>query len=214
MQHIIQITDQSISQLATVSQTSAAIIIQKYKESEQVIYAIGGMKLSFTLTLVDNFDQIFPVGSYFDSASFISTYLHNETSNNIEFQIDDPKVQLKLTTYLFELLRNCIIVTEMYVYAKPNYEPTNPIKVLLNGIQVGSFKLIMLQCPQGSIATDDRCFLCPVDTYSLHPTNEKCDNCADNQICFGRNFLFAAPGFYIAANTSDPIGCPVTESCL
>ncbi|KAM3145706.1 hypothetical protein pb186bvf_002252 [Paramecium bursaria] len=201
----------SISQSASISNAQAQK--QLLNKVFLQLNCLGGINTIFTISLVDNFNQIFPIASYFNSSSFVSQYNQNETTNVLSLIPSNKSIIVQLKSYTFDLLNNVIFITESYIYGYQN-QSNITIEVFLNQIQIGTFQLNILLCPQGSLASTDRCYICPVNTYSLNPLNSKCENCQLNMICLGKNYIFAQTGYYIPSNTSDPIVCPVMDGCL
>jgi hypothetical protein len=69
-------------------------------------------------------------------------------------------------------------------------------------------------CISGEITLALSCFLCPKNTYSLHPSDTYCHDCPSYATCPGGNSLILNSGYWReSALTSDVHLCPNSEAC-
>lgn len=78
---------------------------------EASLYVVGGENVVLVMNVIDNFGQVYPLGSYFSEGVLKQLVDARETSVHLQLQCADERVKLSLSNYSYDLVNDAIVVT-------------------------------------------------------------------------------------------------------
>jgi hypothetical protein len=172
--------------------------------------APGQTSLNITLRLVDNLNQTVATDDY-SLAEIISqnnsVVLSGETKKKFEKGIINfnewiisgiPGSKVMLSIYT----SNGVLYTNL---KSGEYDITNNIYI----------EVSLRDCKIGEKESDNKCSVCPAETYSLDPKEGICKACPQNAICYGGFKIVPKKGYWRLNEFSEYfIRCPYKDACI
>jgi predicted outer membrane repeat protein len=105
--------------------------------------------------------------------------------------------------------------TVQILFTTPAIQESNKKSGKYPVYKFGMINIILRDCLLGEKRTDDKCIICPNNTYSIDLDDKECKECPYTAKCYGKFYILPKHGYWRTDFFSDRIfKCPNKDACL